>query len=178
MVFLKDNELRLRAVEPEDADAMWEFEADSSQWQANGMMAPFSRANLRQYAEGYDADPISAGQLRLIVETKHEETGARDIVGICDIYDISAINRRAFLGIYIASQHRRHHLATRTLCMCENYASQLLNLRILAAKICGNNPGSEELFVKCGYSLAGTLDDWIICGKESYPLRLFTKRID
>lgn len=105
MTFLEDNILRLRAVEPDDADMMWEVESDSGQWIENGMSAPYSRKNLKDYAETYDADPIRAGQLRLVIERKMN--GGNETVGLIDLYDISSLWRTAYVGIYILEKNRR-----------------------------------------------------------------------
>lgn len=172
MKFLEDDSIRLRAVEPTDADRLWEAEADSRQWLDNGMSAPFSRENLRHYASSYDADPIRSGQLRLICETKDGE-----IIGIADLYDISATNRTAFVGIYIFEQYRLQGYAHSCLELMEIYARMLLNLRILAAKISETNKASITLFEHSDYKHSGTLPDWLLAGKETHSLLLFCKRI-
>ena len=50
---LRNGALSLRPVEPEDALARWEMESDPHQWIENGMMAPFSLRNLKEYALQY-----------------------------------------------------------------------------------------------------------------------------
>ena len=178
MTYLKDDTLHLRAVEPGDADCMWEFENDSTQWRDNGMMAPYSHKNLKEYAENYDADPIHSGQLRLIVEKLTDEAESKaEIIGIVDLYDISATNRTAFIGIYIKPERRNVGYAQRALGLIEKYSHQLLNLRILAAKISERNSESLQLFKKCGYEECGELRHWILCGKNDFSLLLYTKML-
>lgn len=173
MKFLEDDKIKLRAVEPEDSDNMLEIECDSRQWRENGMMAPYSRHNLRSYAENYDADPIRSGQLRLIIEEKETE----DLLGLIDLYDISCINRTAFVGIYIIDKYRRNGHAVRALKLVENYASQLLNLRILGVKVSSRNHASRLLFEKTGYSQVGNLPDWLLSGHECYNLHVYIKKL-
>lgn len=177
MLFLTDEILRLRAVEPSDAELMWEFESDSSQWRDNGMMAPFSRKNLREYAEGYDPDPIRCGQLRLIIESTETQDAAGNILGIIDLFDISATNRTAFVGIYVKPDSRCKSIASRSLALIERYASQLLNLRILAAKVSERNMASRTLFEKNGYTLSGELRNWLLSGKSEFNLILYSKKL-
>ncbi len=172
MRFLEDDKIRLRAVEPGDADRLWEAEADSRQWLDNGMSAPFSRENLRHYASNYDADPIRSGQLRLICEKKTGET-----IGIADLYDISATNRTALVGIYIYEPYRLHGYAHTCLELMEIYARMLLNLRILAAKISETNKVSIKLFENSGYEHVGTLPQWLLMGRETHSLLIFSKKI-
>ena len=171
MKFLESDKIRLRAVEPADAGMMWEVENDSSQWLENGMAAPFSRRNLEVYADSYDADPIRAGQIRFVCET----IGTRRPAGLADLYDISAVNRTAFAGIYILPPFRRKGHASEALALMENYARLLLNLRVLAAKVAGSNHESISLFEHAGYTLRGELPGWLMSGGETTPLCIFTK---
>lgn len=174
--FLTDTGLRLRAVEPDDAELMWEVETDSTQWIDNGMSAPFSRNNLREYALNYDADPMRSGQIRLVVEIRQDEENWK-FAGLADLYDISPIGRTAFIGIYILPEFRDGCIAQRTLSQLEDYASNLLNLRILGAKISDVNIGSIRLFEKSGYLKTGELPDWLMSGNELHTVILYCKHL-
>lgn len=175
MTFLEDDILRLRAVEPEDADMMWEVESDSGQWLENGMSAPYSRKNLRDYAETYDPDPIRAGQLRLVIERK--DNGGNETIGLLDLYDISGLWRTAYVGIYILEKNRRKGYGRRALNIIGKYARTLLNLRILAAKVAESNSRSRTMFEDAGYSLSGEFKDWILSGETTLNLLIYTKRL-
>lgn len=177
MEFLKDDVIKLRAVEPSDAVIMWSIESDSTQWESNSIIAPYSLHNLREYAENYDADPFRAGQLRLIVELLNNENADSEIIGLCDLFEISSVHRTAQIGIYIKQSFRRKGYAIRALGLCEAYASQLLNLRIIAAKIMCGNVDSEQLFIKCGYIYSGRIDDWFVRGDNMYDLLIYSKKI-
>lgn len=170
---LENSHMRLRAVEPSDSMIMWDIERDSSQWIENGMSAPLSYRNLKEYAEGYDADPFKSGQLRLIAETA--ESG--ECLGIVDLYDISAKNRTAFIGIYIIGKYRNQGLASEALGLLEVYSFRILNLRQLAAKIVSSNDASRRLFTRCGFKLRGVLPEWILSGNRTFDLALFTKAV-
>lgn len=168
---LRNGALRLRPVEPEDALAMWEMESDPTQWIQNGMMAPFSLRNLKEYALQYRADPFAEGQLRLMLVDKN----VAEPVGIVDLYDISASNRTAWVGIYIRPAFRGNGLGKKALQMLEDYCRRLLNLRILAAKIASENAASQRLFAKAGYIECGCLKDWLVSADNSQDILLFQK---
>lgn len=170
MMLEKEN-IRLRAVEPEDAELMWNVESDSAQWIQNGMSAPLSRQNLLDYALSYDADPMSARQIRLIIEDKTDN----EVVGIADIYDISPLHRHAFVGIYILPPKRRQGLGVKSLEILDDYAFRLLNINHLAAKIMAGNDASVALFRKAGYTCRGEIPAWFLCGSESIPLMVYSK---
>lgn len=170
---LRSEGLRLRPVEPDDAMAMWEMESDPHQWIENGMMAPFSLRNLREYALQYRADPFAEGQLRLMLVDKN----VAEPVGIVDLYDISASNRTAWVGIYIRPAFRGNGLGKKALQMLEDYCRRLLNLRILAAKIASENAASQRLFAKAGYTECGRLRDWLVSADRSQDILIFQKHL-
>lgn len=172
-MFLKDYNIILRAVEPEDVEFMWQVELDSSQWIHNSQLAPYSRKNLEDYASNYDADPFVAGQIRFLIES---DNGIR--LGILDLYEISAQHRRAFVGIYILKKFRKLGYAQRSLELVERYAFKLLNLRILGAKIVSSNIESLNLFNKAGYKECGIMPEWILAGDKFIDMFLFTKKCD
>lgn len=170
-MILEDTDIRIRAVEPDDAYAIWDAESDSSQWIQNSMMAPISRQMLLDYALGYDADPFRAGQIRMIAERKSDSA----IVGIVDLYNISAMHRNAFIAVYILPEFRRRNYAGKAIALLEEYAFKLLNIRHICAKIMENNKPSIFLFRKCGYTLRGEIPDWYLCGNRPSTLLLFSK---
>lgn len=165
-------ELKLRPVEPEDADFMWEVESDSTQWIQNSIVAPLSRESLLQYAISYDADPYRCGQLRLILTLAD---GTR--VGVMDLYELSAKNHTAKVGIYVIPAYRNSNFGKRALYLLHNYAYQILNLRLLCAEILKDNVPSIRLFQSVGYEVAGSLTDWIQCGQKFYTLDLLLKTL-
>ncbi len=171
--FLEGDILLLRAVNAEDADIMWEIDNDSTQWIENCMSAPLSKTMLIDYVLSYSADPIKDGQLRLIIEKKNN----KEVVGLIELYDISAIHRRAYVGIYILPQFRGLGLARKTLGLLEKFALSVLNLDKLGVKIVINNIESIRLFKNSGYSQCGCMPGWIRTGDEQKDLLLFSKSL-
>ena len=147
-MFLENEIIKLRPVEPEDAETMWIVESDSEQWMQNGMSAPLSRQNLTDYALSYDADPVRAGQLRLIIESRT-----------------------------IFPHVRRSGLALASLDLLERYAFNLLNIRHLVAKVMEDNAASSNLFEKAGYVYRGELPEWYQTGNEFRSLKILSKII-
>lgn len=172
--FLRNETIKLRAVEPGDARFMWDVDNDSSQWIQNGMLGPVSFEAMSQFANTYDPDPFHACQLRLIAEKIN--TGER--VGIVDLYDISVTNRTAFVGIYILPQYRRQKYAASALCLLEEYARKLLSLRILGAKTVADNISSIRLFESLSYIRAGELRGWIRTSETTRSLYIYQKYLE
>lgn len=173
MKFLEDDVIRLRAVEPSDANLLWQVETDSNQWRDNGMMAPYSRHNLEEYARHYDADPIRSGQLRLMIELKE----TNEVAGIIDLYDISALGRTGFIAVYVLEKYRRKQIGRRAIQQMEKYAHTLLNLRVLCAKVSIENSSSKMLFEKMDYVKCGELPDWLYNAGHASSLLIFCKKL-
>jgi len=160
---LSSGRLILRAVEPTDADFMFKVENDPLAWRYSDTVAPLSRKQLRDYALDYDANPLSAGQLRLIIS---EKDSMRPI-GIADIYDISTIHKRGYVGIYIIEEYRGQGFASETLSKLCGYASESLLLHSLWARIENGNLPSEKAFINAGFSHTATFPDWL-CTKDGF----------
>lgn len=165
--------LILRAVEPTDADFMFEVENDPLAWRYSDTVAPLSRRQLRDYALGYDADPFSAGQLRLIILEK----GTLSPIGIADIYEISPLHKRAYIGIYVMEEYRGQGFASEALARLCDYASESLLLHSLWARIEEMNLASEKTFEKAGFCHIATLPDWL-CTKDGFTsVKIFSKKL-
>lgn len=168
--FMTTGRLILRAVEPADADFMYEVDNDASAWTYSDTIAPLSRKMLRDYALGYDADPFRSGQLRLIVAEKDSHKP----VGILDLYEISPLHRRAFAGIYICAECRRSGYALEALSAAREYARGMLAISKLWAKIPEGNVPSVNLFQKAGYEVEATLADWFSSAATSGNLLILS----
>ncbi|MDE7096083.1 MAG: GNAT family N-acetyltransferase [Muribaculaceae bacterium] len=148
-------ELRLRAVEPADADMMYEAENDEAAWRYSDYLAPLSRELLTQYAFTYDADPLRSGQLRLVIEK--DDTA----VGILDLFDISPRHLRADTGIYILPEFRGSGVAASALRIVKDFCRNRLGLHQLTASVAHSNTSASRCYEHAGFSVTGKRRDWI-----------------
>ena len=74
------NEIRLRALEPEDLDVLYAIENDLDLWSVGYTTVPYSRYLLHDYIANSQCDIYADRQVRLVVEM---EDGS-DVVGIVD----------------------------------------------------------------------------------------------
>ena len=88
---LKNNLVRLRALEPEDVDILYRWENDIDVWKVSNTIAPFSKYILRQFIENQKYDIYETKQLRLIIEALETQKP----VGTIDLFDIDPYNLRA-----------------------------------------------------------------------------------
>lgn len=164
--------IRLRPLEPDDVALMDAVENDASQWTLAGAYAPVSREMLTQYALTYDADPLRAGQMRMVVSHDGES------VGLLDIYEIDVIHQRAFVGIYILPEMRRKGCAHAALARMEQYCRDVLGLHQLVARVERENAASMALFGRAGYVPSAVLTDWYRRGRAFVDVVIFQRVLD
>lgn len=155
--------ISLRALEPEDADFMYEAESDPFAWEYSDYLAPLSREQLRQYALTYDADPFSAGQLRLVIEAAGAAvlSEVKNPAGIIDLFDISPRHLRADTGIYILPEFRGKGIGAEALRLTADFARRRLALHQLTATVADTNPAALACYRKAGFTLTATHPDWL-----------------
>ena len=146
--------LKLRALEPSDADFLYKAENEYTAVINSDNAAPYSRDLLQQYAESYDADPYRSGQLRLVADVEGES------VGIIDIYDISVRNRHASVAILVLPEYRNLGYASEMLESASEFAFKSLGLVALMSLVHTTNSISVSLFEKCGFDRCGILKRW------------------
>lgn len=164
--------LSLRALEPSDAALLYSTENDTSLWGVSGTVAPYSLHQLKEYAENYDADPFSCGQLRLVAYDS--EAGGYPPVGLLDFYDISLINAHAWVGIYVCPPYRGKGIAGTLLEMGSDYARDRLGLRNLGAKILASSVISRKVFSRAGYEVRGSLPGWFFAEGKMHDVVICT----
>ncbi len=148
-------ELKLRALEPEDAELMYEAENDEAAWKYSDYLAPLSRELLHHYALTYDADPFRSGQLRLIIEKDGTP------IGILDLFEISPRHLRAEIGIYILPQYRGKGFGTEALKASKEYCKSRLCLHQLGASVASSNYSAKHIFESAGFAVTGLRPDWV-----------------
>lgn len=150
-------QIRLRPLEPEDLEILYQWENDPAIWQVSNTRVPFSRYILKQYIAESHRDIFATKQLRLIIE----DLAGQDI-GTIDLFDFDPFHQRAGIGILIYNKDNRGKgLATDTLHLMSTYAVEVLSLHQLYAHITVDNQASIHLFKKLGFQLAGVKKDWI-----------------
>ena len=155
---MKYKEIRLRAVEPEDLEHLYEWENNSQYWIISNTVSPFSKYTLKRYIENSHKNIYETGQLRLMID--HIKT--KTTIGTIDIFDFDPFHKRAGLGILIADEkYRRKGYASMALKCLIDYCFETLLLHQLYCNILDNNCESIDLFVKLGFKEIGIKKDWI-----------------
>ena len=157
---------RLRALEPEDLEAMYGWENDTTAWQVSGSVAPFSRHILSRLIDEQAFDIYATRQMRLVIESREVAGavagGCAEAVGAVDLFEFDPQNRRAGVGIIISPEYRRRGLALDALLTLEAYVREVLHMHQLWCSVGANNQASLALFRRAGYTECGCRKEWIL----------------
>ena len=154
---IEGNLCRLRALEPEDLDAMYGWENDTDTWRVSGTVAPFSRHVLSRLIDEQQFDIYATRQMRLVIETLDGTA-----VGAVDMFEFDPQNLRAGVGIIIAPPYRKQGFALDALQTLERYVRDVLRMHQLWCSVGADNEASLALFKKAGYAECGRRKEWIL----------------
>ena len=156
MLFENEN-IRLRAVEPEDLDLLYVWENNPLLWEVGNTRNPYSRYVLKQYIIDSDKDIYENKQLRLmIVQIK---TGLT--IGTVDLFDFDIHNSRIALGLYVDAAFQGNGFAKSSLHLVEEYVFNCLKINQLYSHIAESNNASRTMFEQENYEANGILKNWI-----------------
>ena len=155
---MKSEKIKLRALELEDLELLYEWENNDSYWVISNTVAPFSKYTLKRYLENSHKSIFETGQLRLMIEIVPE----KKTIGTIDLFDFDPFHMRAGVGILIADDaERRKGYASMALKRLIDYCFTTLQLHQLYCNILANNSESMELFKKQGFIQSGIRKEWI-----------------
>ncbi len=61
-------DIRLRALEPEDLELLYEWENNRSYWAVSNTITPYSKYTLKRFLENSHKTIYETGQIRLMIE--------------------------------------------------------------------------------------------------------------
>lgn len=170
-MFLINDEILLRAVEPEDLDLMYQIENDPESWDISNFTVPYSRYMFREYIKSSQYDIFADKQLRLIVVLR----GVQKAIGTVDLTDYSPLHKRAEIGIGLQKQYREQGYASQALKLLEDYAFEFLHLHQLIARVEVDNYHCIRLFQSRDYEQTAQLKDWLYRGNVYKNVIIFQK---
>jgi diamine N-acetyltransferase len=157
MITLKGNSINLRALEPEDLEFIYAIENDESIWEVSNTITPYSKFLIKQYLENSHQDIYEAKQLRLVICKKDTSLA----IGLIDLFDFDAKNKRAGVGIIIQNEvDRNSGYGKEALGLMIDYCFKQLQLHQLYANIGTENKASLSLFTTFGFLEIGIKKDW------------------
>ena len=109
---MKYKNIKLRALEPEDLELLYEWENNDDYWTLSNTVTPFSRYTLKRYLENSHKNIFETGQLRLMIDHIDD----KKTIGTIDLFEFDPFHKRAGIGILIADEsYRKRGFATMSL---------------------------------------------------------------
>ena len=150
--------VRLRAIEPEDIDLLYQIENNPNHWSAGHNRMPYSRFYLKNYLESLTGDIFLDRKLRLIIECKQRQYA----VGIIDLYDLNPIYLKAEVGIIVFEAYRGQGYGKEATHLLAEYAFTHLLLNQVYATTSALNAASIALFKSCGFEQTARFKEWVL----------------
>lgn len=153
---LQGEHIRLRALEPEDLEFLYNIENDEAIWEVSQTQTPYSKWVLKLYLENAHLDIYEAKQLRLAIQNNSDN----QLVGLIDLFDFDVKNSRAGVGIVLINEERKKGYGAEAIQLIINYSFSTLQLHQLYANISSLNEASLNLFSKFGFQKIGIKKEW------------------
>jgi diamine N-acetyltransferase len=169
MQTLKGNLVKLRALEPEDLNFLFETENNESHWEVSSTQAPYSKFILKKYLENAHLDIYEVKQQRFVIADISDNTPK----GMIDLFDFDPQHKRAGIGILVLEEFRNGGIANEALKLLISYAFHYLNLHQLFANITTDNLKSITLFENYHFKCVGIKKDWILSNRKYKDEALF-----
>lgn len=158
MKYLDNGKIRLRALEPDDIEILFEVENDTDEWVSSNTCTPCSRYVLNNYICNSVHDFLIDNQLRLIIERCSDNA----VLGMIELFDHNPLLHKAELGIIILRKYRRSGYASEAVDLIKNYVRTFFHLSQMYVYVSTDNISAIELFKKKGFVISGTLRNWIL----------------
>lgn len=155
-MWLKSEILRLRPLEEEDLNLLYEWENNSANWQYTNTLMPYSKHTLLEYIRNCKTDFLSQESLKLIIELADGTA-----VGTLDVFNIDHFNGRAELGVFLDSKYRDNGYATTAYNLFKDYAFNFLGWKNLYSIVPKKNSPMHAVMHRTGFLSSGTLKNWI-----------------
>ncbi len=158
-LMLQKDTIRLRAVEPQDIDFLFQLENDVALWHVSQTLVPFARFDMEQYVfSANKQEPFAAGQVRFVIE--NSQSTASETIGTIDLFALDGVHRRAGVGIVLLEKYRGKSYAGKALDILIDYGFNFLNLHQLFCNIEEGNQASLRLFISRGFEVTGVKKEW------------------
>jgi diamine N-acetyltransferase len=153
---LQHKSIYLRAVEPTDANLLFKWENHPDNWRVSGTEIPFSLHAIHLFIEQAQ-EFRKTGQLRLMICLNEKDIP----VGCVDLYDADFKNRRAAIGILVASkEYQAKGIGTEAIELLVGYAKKVFDFHQLHCLVDDDNSASLRLFERAGFTRTGKIKDW------------------
>lgn len=124
-------QVRLRALEPEDLDFLYLWENDAELRESGNTLVPIGRNRLKEYIEKSSEGLMELGMMRLVICLSDDDKP----IGAIDLYEYDAFHRRVAVGLFVIPEYRRLGIAVESLRKISHYVLDYLRLHQIIAYV-------------------------------------------
>jgi RimJ/RimL family protein N-acetyltransferase len=162
MNFWQNTHVKLRAVEPSDAEFFFEWNQDSEMTaHMHFLWPPNSLESARRWAEEEARRRPADDVLFLVIENREGER-----VGMISTHQCERRTGTFRYGIAIRREHQRRGYASAAILLILRYFFEELRYQKVTVNIHANNPASIRLHERLGFQLEGRLRRMVFSGGQ------------
>ena len=154
--------IRLRAVEPVDAEAHLRFNQTDDYGMLDQLYPPASRARIEQWAEAQAHEGFRDDAYSFQMETL--ESG--ELVGGIATHNSNPRVGIMSYGLHVFQEHRGHGYASEAICLVLRYYFQEQRYQKANVGVYAINVPSRRLHERLGFTLEGTIRRSVYTGGE------------
>lgn len=169
MNFWQGQLVRLRGVEPSDAEtfARWNLDSEAART-LDFVWPPVSLAQIRNELEGLSLKKLEDDAFTWVIEDANAQAVGQISTHHCDPH------RGVFgYGLSVAAEHRRRGYATEAALLVLKYYFEELRYQKCLVGVRSNNPASAALHEKLGFVREGTLRRMVYTGGRFQDLHYY-----
>ena len=153
MNFWQGQKVRLRGVEPEDAETFFRWNLDSETGRSlEFLWPPVARAQVRQQIADRSLQKLARDEFQWLIED-----AAGTAVGSIDTHHCDPRTGTFQYGIHIAAEHQRRGYASEAIRLVLKYYFEELRYQKVTVGVHAYNAGSIALHERLGFTREGTL---------------------
>ncbi len=171
---IRNDKIILRALEPADADLLYQWENQMELWSVSNTLTPFSRHQIITYINQISLDIYQTKQLRLMIDIPKENR--QESIGMIDLFDFDPYHSRGGIGVMIYKQEREKGYAREAVALFAEYAFSHLGLHQIFCDISEENTASIKLFESLDFTFVGRKKQWLKTS-EGYKDELMYQKI-
>ncbi len=156
---IRNDKIILRALEPSDADLLYEWENQMELWAVSNTLTPFSRHQIITYINQISLDIYQTKQLRLMIDVPKADNLVS--IGMIDLFDFDPYHSRGGIGVMICKPERGKGHAREAVALFTDYAFSHLGLHQVYCNVSEDNEASIKLFESLDFQFSGRKKEWI-----------------
>ena len=151
--FWQGERIKLRAIEPSDAEAHFSWNQDSEMARfLDQVWFPSSLESVRRWAEKTSTQPPEGDAFHWVIEDAHGE-----LVGMINSHHCDRRTGTFEYGVAVRQEHQRRGYASEAIMLVLRYFFEELRYQKVTVHTQGNNTPSIRLHERLGFRLEGCL---------------------